>query len=380
LSGPARTPGTIYPIKVIFDTCTLHDDLAMSGLDSRTVLGQASRGKFELVMPIVVFLETVNKMRERIETATGKIVNGALSLKKIGVGQGIVPPSHATLTAEFTSGLKDRIAAVGRFAPIPDADHGELVARSIRGIKPFRSSGVGYRDALIWLTVLAEAQDDDVVFVSSNSKDFAEDGELHPDLKSEVALCPHEVTLLGSMEEFIARYVPPADRALAKVEQLLTDPTFEAVMGREITGLLADDDKWPYHSSVTLVPGQPAGVLSGGPFMTQIDTVDLLDVAVSDAVEFDPEDGIAVLALTVKTEMMLDLLFDKGDAHQLLESGADISFYDFDYNETYAAGQTTVFVRGELRCLFDGEKIDQLELISLDDLAPDDTDHPAAAD
>jgi hypothetical protein len=351
----------------------------MSGLDSRTVLGQASRGKFELVMPTVVFLEMVNKVRERIETATGKMLNGTLSLKKIGVGHGIVPPSHTGLTAKFTAGLKARIAAAGRFAPIPDADHGELVARSITGMKPFRSSGVGYRDALIWLTVLAEAEDDDVVFVSSNTNDFAEDGALHPDLKSEVALCPHEVTLLGSIEEFIERYVPQADQALAKVEQLLADPTYEAVLNREITGLLGDEDKWPYHSSVTLVPGKPAGVLAEGPFMTSVDSVNLLGKAVSDAVEFDPDDGIAVLTLMVKAELMLDLLFDKSDAHWLIESDADISFYDFDYNETYAAGQTTVFVLGELRCLFDGEEIDQVEMISLTALAQDDTDHPAAS-
>lgn len=157
-------------MKVIFDTCALHDDLAMTGLNSRTILGQAERGEFDLVMPLVVFLEMVNKMRERIETAIGKMTNGALSLKKIGVGKGIVPPEHTRLTAQFTADLKARISSAGVFAPIPQIGHEELVARSILGTKPFRSSGVGYRDALIWHTVLEQAQHDDVVFVSEHGR------------------------------------------------------------------------------------------------------------------------------------------------------------------------------------------------------------------
>ncbi|HYG97089.1 MAG TPA: hypothetical protein VD741_08275, partial [Solirubrobacterales bacterium] len=96
-------------MKVVFDTCALFDDLAMTGLSSRTVLGQAGRGKFDLVMPEVVFLEMVNKMRERIETAVGKMTKGAQALKKIGVGDGIVPPRHAPLTKKFTEDLKARI-------------------------------------------------------------------------------------------------------------------------------------------------------------------------------------------------------------------------------------------------------------------------------
>jgi hypothetical protein len=357
-------------MKVIFDTCALHDDLAMTGLSSQMILGQATRGRFDLVVPGVVFLEMVNKMRERIETATAKMTKGALSLKKIGVGDEIRPPQHRPLTGQFTEDLKKRIVAAGTLVPIPDVGHEELVSQSIIGKKPFRTSGVGYRDALIWQTVLDQAHHDDVVFVSGNSNDFGESEKLFPELAAEVASCPHDVTLLASVEEFIEKHVPPADQALEKAQQLLRDATFRAGLEREVTGLLLDADRWPFHLDVTLVPGEPAGILSEGPHLTYVDTADLLAIDIDDALEFDPDAGTAVLSLTVEAELMLDLLFDKSDAYWLLESEAQVSFYDFDYSETYAAGQTVVVVKGELQALFteSEDEIDQIEFVSLRDL------------
>lgn len=218
--------------------------------------------------------------------------------------------------------------------------------------------------------------------LSANTGDFAEDGKLHPDLAAEVRACPHEVTLLTSVEEFLEKYVPPADQALAKAQQNLADPTFKAVFEREVSDLLGDPGRWPYYSAVTLIPGKPEGVLSGDLQMIGVDSVDVLSLEAVEALEFDPEDGIAVLTLAVKAELMLDLLLDKGDAYWLLESKAGISFYDFDYNESYAAGQSIVFVVGEMRALFkqgeEGDEFEELEFISLDDLPEDDLDHPAA--
>lgn len=102
-----------------------------------------------------------------------------------------------------------------------------MVQRSIRGSKPFRTSGVGYRDALIWQTVLEQAKSTDVVFVSGNSKDFAaEDGSLHSDLQADLVGCPNSVTLLPGVDQFIEKYVPAADQALAKAQQLLGNEKF----------------------------------------------------------------------------------------------------------------------------------------------------------
>lgn len=111
--------------------------------------------------------------------------------------------------------------------------------------------------------------------------------------------------------------------------------------------------------------------------MVGIDAVDLAEIRIRDASEFDPDDKTSVLTIDVDAELLLDLLFDKGDAYWLIEEKAGVSFHDMDYNETYAAGQTQIFVRCELQGLFDGEQIEQLELIGMEDLLPDGPGHPA---
>lgn len=372
-------------MKAVFDTCALHDDLSMTGLASRTVLQQATQGKFGVVIPQVVLVEMANKARIRIEAATEKMMKGGFSLKKLGVANGVRPPEHTALTKQFTDELRTRLGSAGAvIAPIPKADHRDLVARSVLGRKPFRESGVGYRDALIWLNVLEAAESDDVVFVSGNTNDFADDfGELHPHLKGDLATagCPNSVTLVTSLESFIEDYVPPADQALAEARHLFSDPTSAKELEGELLKLVGDHDHWPYHSQVTLVRADGETMRGeDSPQMIQVEEVDILGVEIEGAVEFDPEDQTAVLDIRAKAELVLELVFEQGDAEWLIERKADISFHDFEHNESYAAGQTTVFVAGELRALFkQGEdRVDQLEFISMDDLPEDDPVHPAA--
>jgi PIN domain len=377
-------------MKVIFDTCALHDDLAMTGLASQTILSQAKQGKFDLVMPEVVFLEVVNKMGERITQASEKMARGASSLKKIGVGTSISSPKDGPLRLQFRTDLRARIEDAGSFVPIPSLDHATLVERAIAGRKPFRSSGVGYRDALIWQTVVEEAQADDVVFVSGNSKDFGEAGSLHADLQADLSQSQHQVSLLDSVEDFIEKFVPAADQAKERASQLIADSDFRENLEETIGALLGDHENWPYHSAITMVPGEPPGMLSEGPHLVGVEPVCFLSLSVDDAMELDQEQGIAVLTLTAKLETMLDLLFDKGDAYWLSESNADISFYEMNFNETYAAGQTDVFVEVELRAVLNDDteaeetgedeeaEFEELELVAVKDLSSTDPDHPAS--
>jgi len=76
--------------------------------------------------------------------------------------------------------------------PYPDVSHRDVTARALARRRPFDSLGhEGYRDALIWESVLAFARTlarERVVLVSRNSKDFADAaGDLHADLRRDVA-------------------------------------------------------------------------------------------------------------------------------------------------------------------------------------------------
>lgn len=84
--------------------------------------------------------------------------------------------------------------------------------------KPFSESGggkvSGYRDCLIWESVVGVAKEtsDVVAFITNNTHDFALDGELHPDLASDLednGLEKETVVLYTSLQEFVDERIKP---------------------------------------------------------------------------------------------------------------------------------------------------------------------------
>jgi predicted nucleic acid-binding protein len=371
-------------MRAIFDTSVLHDDLPMSGLRSRVLLDQARRQRFELVVPEVVVLEISNKARERIEQATNKLAAASASLAKLEVPPGLPIVNPQALTILFVRQLRDRITnASGRIPEIPNPEHASLVERSIRGTKPFRTSGVGYRDALIWLTVVNEADGDTVAFVSANTSDFANEDELHPDLEAELTRVGRSgaVTLYTDLDAFIAACVPVDEQALSQAQHLLSaESTFADGLRASVGELLGSHAAWPYHTDIDFVHAQGESRRGeDSPDEVYVETYDLLELAITNAYEVE-EDGTGVIDLEAKVELTVDLLFDKAAAEWLVERRSEVSFHDWDYNETYAAGDTTIYVVGRLTGLFDPAvpEVRDLELMTVNDLPENDPAHPAS--
>jgi hypothetical protein len=67
--------------------------------------------------------------------------------------------------------------------------HSNILHKVINKLKPFKDNGKGYKDALIWLSVvkiIKEEQKEKVVFISTNGDDFGKNGELHNDLLNDL--------------------------------------------------------------------------------------------------------------------------------------------------------------------------------------------------
>lgn len=102
-------------------------------------------------------------------------------------------PSLAALCdpSAFEPAFRKRLTELGiEVIRITDIKHSTLIERDLGQIRPFGSSGKGYRDALIWLGFLStiDTSTEKVIFVTSNSKDFGENGDqaLHSDLLNEI--------------------------------------------------------------------------------------------------------------------------------------------------------------------------------------------------
>lgn len=71
--------------------------------------------------------------------------------------------------------------------------HTEVVNRAIKQIMPFRENEKGYRDTLIWLSLIQWLDKngiaDEVVFINNNSSDYydGQNASFHPDLKQDIS-------------------------------------------------------------------------------------------------------------------------------------------------------------------------------------------------
>jgi hypothetical protein len=104
-----------------------------------------------------------------------------------------VPADETTFVAQMLGELDRYRAHLSslpntEFLATPSIPHSELVKRALRRRKPFSERGTGYRDSLIWITVLAllRRSEETVAFVTANSADFAAGKALHPHLLEDV--------------------------------------------------------------------------------------------------------------------------------------------------------------------------------------------------
>jgi hypothetical protein len=152
------------------------------------VLLHASRiRRVRVGIPEVVRNEFERHQRRALSDAIKKASEAEMSQSRI---TGTKPPAAAELEPLFIDWKRTvatRLeAAQVTILGLPDTSHAAMLERDLGNRRPFQD-GKGYRDALIWETVLAAAAaagSDSVLFVSRNSGDFADKEKKgwHPDL------------------------------------------------------------------------------------------------------------------------------------------------------------------------------------------------------
>lgn len=147
-------------------------------------------GQIQVHVPEIVVLEIARHAQE-MESRYAKECERFRSLLR-SMGE---PPEpmlfpERSLTAKVRSALAD----LGSIDPIPAITHLEVLARDLANRRPFQSNGRGYRDALIWETLLENSQTGIVVLLSNNSGDFGA-GKPHADLISDLSEGPFVVVL-----------------------------------------------------------------------------------------------------------------------------------------------------------------------------------------
>jgi PIN domain len=318
---------------VVIDSTVVYSDPRLRRAYARVVRSQAARGTFKLVVPEVVVQESVNKLRTRSEEAYEGMKKHADEIARLGLPP--VVPDGDTRKANVTAYEEElrRVASNKgcEIGAIPAISHDNLVPKAVAKAKPFGPKGTGYRDALIWENVLAEAAGGPVAFISNNTADFcnADETGLADDLVDELqtrGLLRDQVTWYRDLKSFVDDAIPAAARTVEEVRDLLqNDPDFQhstfALVAETATDLkLYDDWETGRAYSPLYLPTD-----STEPTITWYE---VRGVEIDDAHE--GADGEIVLELMSRGEAQIEFFAPKWSA---FSEATDISIEDGDWNE-----------------------------------------------
>ena len=207
----------------VLDTSELHDEKRLDGNLLRLFLLAKALTKQRVCLPAVVIDEHLRASRDAMERSVAAIERDLRVLSRYWGRLDLRLPTLDHEYEKWRSSIADRLRAAGvEVLPYPTTSHESIAARDLKRRKPFSESGKGYRDALIWESVLdlAATSDEQIVFVTSNSKDFADGEALHRDLVSDLdarglqGRVSLALGLSSALEKHLKHMLPPIDHLL----------------------------------------------------------------------------------------------------------------------------------------------------------------------
>ncbi|MGO4246161.1 PIN domain-containing protein [Paenarthrobacter sp. RAF54_2] len=166
-------------ISIVVDTNILYDTPLLDRAEWISLTGHQKDWQVEVLVPEVVQMETVT-------VVTRKWSDQQSTLDKLRVAELGLQKEQQSLSQNiqdridgYEEVLVARMAELGiEAAPTPAVGHLEVAERASKEIAPYtKGRKDGYRDTLIWLTVLDVATrepDHEVWFVSNNDQDFGD--------------------------------------------------------------------------------------------------------------------------------------------------------------------------------------------------------------
>lgn len=175
---------------IIIDTNVIHLDFKLNKARIVTLCNTSTILGHEIFIPEVVIDEIVKQYDEKAEEYINSFNKALKKLSDLSTSPITQTPIDAKgFISNYRNELNNRIKQLGiGIIPYPNTGHKIMVARELGKKKPFKDSTKGYRDALIWDSVMEHTQkyssNCGIIFLTANSKDFADKDkkDLHIDL------------------------------------------------------------------------------------------------------------------------------------------------------------------------------------------------------
>jgi len=203
--------------RCVVDTNSVWDDPLLKGVVWDVLAADAGEyPDFFIRFSATVVDEMAAKYVERARAEADHLAD---KLQKLLVDSTVIDAAREALDEQgedITRYLEDRIlkGLHGDLLPWPAQTHELIVDRALKRVPPFDDKGGGYRDTLIWLAALDEAErlGTDLIFVSNDSA-FRVPGSkqivLHPDLVAEAAVRGVAASLVATVKQMVTEVLYP---------------------------------------------------------------------------------------------------------------------------------------------------------------------------
>lgn len=245
----AKKMGVAFMIAVVLDTNVVHRDPWLTNDLGQKLLQLAAKGICVVAYPQVVIEELYRQRVERAQRAHDSAAEGVADIAKAGVDVTQTNEALTSVQQSVGSKLDDAFSKVLEHpnvlrAPVPKVAAADLLKRDLERRRPFmeiehrqRKKSVGFRDVLIWETVLELAKSSRynmILFVTSDNGFIDQQSRtLHPDLLEDLSLldkCAAPVKRVDSLNLANAELEGAAKReAEQNPEESVATPLEEAL-------------------------------------------------------------------------------------------------------------------------------------------------------
>jgi hypothetical protein len=352
---------------VVFDTTVLFSDVHASRRLMRDVLRGAAEDNWTVVVPGVVVEEACRQYPERLKKALVDVERAVgkerTTLQSLGLPVPVTPAVDVdALIGAYEANLRGTLSQPGCSIADPPSEMELVASWAATWRKPFKDDGTGACDAFVWLTVLDQAGEDEVLLVSANWKDFADPDNrelLAPELLADLerrGIDPEHVRRVDTVHQLLVDLLTPEQRALNRARAILDDPVRRA----RLVSRISFDASWtPSHWDS--LSDWRLGVEVEDFALRAFDADDMeLESAEENA------DGSLTMLLTGTGNGSFDFFVEKSE---LLHAPDDspVEVYDSDWNDWYDWAQATLRATAEIDVRVTAN--DQFE-ISIEGLEP----------
>lgn len=352
----------VLDTNIIFNNWLLHNP-SIALIERFINLQQAT-----LIIPEIVVQEVKNLYRRQLEEAKPKLkqLNG---LRK-AVGDPAIQVDVDVTVAKYERAFEARLEElkVERLT-YDDIPHSRVVDRALRARRPFREQEKGYRDTLLWESVVRHAQqaEEPIFFITENSDDFADKqnkGQLHAHLLEDLrvaGLAADAVMLYHQIQLFAKAQIEPklqrAEQILQALQQDRYGPfSIHQWVDVEQKELFVDDPGW-----LDAVLNTPPFNNLDEPTISQIEEIGELEV--TDAKYID-QDRILIHA-RIDVTVLVDGFIEKS-AYFLLDEDEQrmLEIMDNDWNEWVMWLQIVIPISVPLTLVFNltDHEVDEYEI------------------